>query len=432
MRFARPVLVPSVLALSVLLSAPSTPAQTAAAPDAGRAGPVPEITLYTMGRGKVLWQKFGHAALCVEYPRNPRRSACYNYGTTDFADPVGVGWGFLRGQGKFWVSVTSPSQMIRIYRAFDRTIWKQVLPLTEEQVWKAVGRLEHDLLPENRYYTYHHFHDNCTTRLRDIIDEATDGALKPGTDSVPGPSYREFARVGFAEDAWLNVLTDLFLGRGSDARPNLWQAMFLPWYLRDHVEDRLGAKPVVVYQRQGHDFSLDPGSGGRWWLVLLALFLGAIVGLSRFKGRYERAALITATVPLGLLATLAYFLAIVTAVEEFRYNEVLLVFLPTDIALPFLGAARRQRYARVRVALLLLLAVLALVGVLTQPLWVLMLIALAPMIFLALPGSRMAAEKGAKATSSAGAGKKSPARTAPPARSKSRKGGKRKRKAARR
>src|SRR5690606_34050287 len=65
------------------------PGATAAQPD----GPVPDIVLYTMGKCSVVWEKFGHAALCVEYrPESRRPSLCYNYGTTDFTAPVSVGW----------------------------------------------------------------------------------------------------------------------------------------------------------------------------------------------------------------------------------------------------------------------------------------------------------------------------------------------------
>ena len=34
--------------------------------------------------------------------------------------------------------------------------------------------LEDDIRPENRYYLYHHYKDNCVTRLRDHIDVASD------------------------------------------------------------------------------------------------------------------------------------------------------------------------------------------------------------------------------------------------------------------
>ena len=49
-----------------------------------------------------------------------------------------------------------------VYYQFDRTIWKQLLPLNADQKQKILVKLEHDILEENRYYAYDHFDDNCT------------------------------------------------------------------------------------------------------------------------------------------------------------------------------------------------------------------------------------------------------------------------------
>src|SRR6187401_3573893 len=59
-------------------------------------GGAPIIELYTMGQGDLMFEKFGHAALCIRYPRQPRRTRCYNYGSTDFDSVVPLFLGFLR------------------------------------------------------------------------------------------------------------------------------------------------------------------------------------------------------------------------------------------------------------------------------------------------------------------------------------------------
>lgn len=359
------------------------------APPAGDAAdpslPVPAIVLYTMGKGEVVWEKFGHAAICEEYPpRSGHQSICYNYGTTDFGAPISVGWGFLRGQGRFWVSRTTPQHMIQRYSEFNRDIFRQVLPLSREQALAIAAKLHHDWLPENRYYNYHHFYDNCTTRIRDIIDTATGGALKRDSASKPGPTFRGFSRQGFAEDAWLLLLTDYMLGHGADVQPDLWQAMFLPWYLREQVRERLGAEPELIYERQGRPFATEPAST-RGWLLLLGLLMALPVAITRYTGRNERAGIAAAAVPLFLIALVIWFMAVITTVKEFRYNEALLIHWPTDIALPFMGPERRRRYAQVRIAVLALVSLLLAVGVFSQPLWVPMIVVFLPMIFIAVP-----------------------------------------------
>ena len=62
-------------------------------------------------------------------PELPAGGLCYNYGTTDFSRPVGLGWDVVRGQARFWVSVSDLLGMRLSFEAQDRTLYRQVLPL---------------------------------------------------------------------------------------------------------------------------------------------------------------------------------------------------------------------------------------------------------------------------------------------------------------
>jgi len=349
-------------------------------------GDQPIVELYTMGQGDDMFEKFGHAALCIRFPRQPRRTRCYNYGSTDFDSVVPLFWGFLRGRSLFWVSVSTRARMLEYYRESDRSIWRQVIELPPEQATELAAALAHDAREENRYYQYHHYKDNCSTRLRDHLDRVTGGALSAATrEPSHHGTYRDISRRGFAGDTALLLLSDLILGRGTDRQPDNYEAMFLPDVLRTEVEARLGARPELVYTRRGPSFPSDPGMGGRWlWLLLAALF-AAPLALSRtvWRGSHERAALAAAAIPLSLLGLLLWTLAIASPLPEVRWNEVLLVFMPWDLALVFLGRERRRLYARVRCGELALVSLLRAVGVLRQPLWLLVPIPLAVLALLA-------------------------------------------------
>src|SRR5262245_55648138 len=106
-------------AASVIAIAVAVTADARAQP----AGKAPVIEVYTMDQGELLVERFGHTAICVRW--EDRKDRCYNYGTTTFEDPVGLGWGFLRGRSNFWVSVQSPEGMLDHYMENDRTIWRQ-------------------------------------------------------------------------------------------------------------------------------------------------------------------------------------------------------------------------------------------------------------------------------------------------------------------
>lgn len=403
----------------------------------------PVITLYTMGRGELMVEKFGHAALCVKYrggyeqlskmcpfpskvppvriqqafrglwrrlvgwtrfevtiegidknwveaancvwrhrvaARNPRESVCYNYGTTDFSDPIGLGWGFLRGRSKFWVQPQFFSRLWNIYTNIkDRSLWRQVLPLPPEKAWATARKLEHDVLEENKFYNYHHFYDNCTTRVRDIVNDAMDGKLKVDTDKRMGLSFRDYGAKGFSEYTWMLAISDFIFGRGGDVKPTLWQAMFLPRILRAEVDKRLGIQAEQVYKRRGPAFPYDEGGMGRGWTFLFMLLISAPLIASMVWGRYPRFGLWFATVWLSFIAIFIWLLAAVSTLYELRVNEACLLFWPSDVALPFLSPRRRMLYARVRVGAIVLVSLLAAVGILVQPLWLPILVAFVPL-----------------------------------------------------
>ncbi|HMR76374.1 MAG TPA: hypothetical protein PKD61_14725, partial [Polyangiaceae bacterium] len=78
----------------------------------------PQIDVYTMGQGEHLFERFGHAAICVT---RASQSRCYNYGTTDFGSPPEeLGYAFLRGTAEFWVSVWDRDRMLQQYKKHDR------------------------------------------------------------------------------------------------------------------------------------------------------------------------------------------------------------------------------------------------------------------------------------------------------------------------
>ncbi|HWM84194.1 MAG TPA: DUF4105 domain-containing protein [Kofleriaceae bacterium] len=378
---------------SALAGEPRTPAPVRTAGETSPATTPPTVELYTMGRGDLLFEKFGHAALCLVYSEGRRRTVCYNYGTTAFGRVVPLFWGFLRGDSVFWVSTTSRGRMIADYRADDRTLWRQVLPLPAAQARELEHLLRENAREENRAYQYHHYHDNCSSRLRDLLDRVTGGALsRKGSTEAQRMTYRALTRSGFAEQTSLLLLSDLMLGRAADVPPTSYGGMFLPDVLRAEVEARLGSRPAVVYERHGRPFSSDPGLGARWLWVLLALaFAAPLVAARRFERR-ERLALAASAIPLALIGLLLWFIAAVSSLPELRWNEALLVFLPIDAALPFLPALWRTRYALARIGLLVLVTLLLAVGVFRQPLWLLIPMPLLSMLLVAWPRRAFARE----------------------------------------
>lgn len=335
-----------------------------------RAETPPEIDLYTMGPGEEVFTRFGHAAICVTDEKTPL-GRCYNYGTADFSTPGPLTWNFVRGRALFWVSVQDLPRMVAFYMAQDRTLYRQRLRLPPEQARQLAAALEASTERAVRFYRYHHFYDNCTTRIRDLLDRVTGGALSRGAQTEGGPTFRSYARAGFAGDLPLLLAAEVLLGRPAEARTSPWQAMFLPEVLRREVAARLGAEPEVVYARKA------PPPGGSTSLARLALGgTGLLLALLTLAlRRAGRLALAPAAAVLGPGGIVIWGLAVLSSFPELRQNEALLCLWPTDLLLPILPPGWLRGYLRVRLAALLTLALLAGAGVLVQPLVALLLLA---------------------------------------------------------
>ncbi|MDY0003421.1 MAG: DUF4105 domain-containing protein [Polyangia bacterium] len=381
----------------------------AADPGIGQAPTDPRVELLTIGQSPEIYHRFGHAALCLVHRREPDNTRCFNYGTADFqSPPQTLGWAFLRGRARFWVSVQSYEIMLWAYKHDDRDIWIQRIPFTQAQVDRLGALLDHDALEENRYYIYHHFDDNCSTRLRDHLDTVSGGALRRGGDEPMGFTFRQIGRRGLADQTGILLASHFLLGRRMDRQVTRWQAMFHPDHLRAEVAKKLGAEPRQFYKRKGPALPTE-GSQGLGWVVLaafalalpiLAVRLAERLRPLRLLGLYERLALALPALALTIIALGVGFVVVVGRMPEMRWNEALLVFWPTDLLLPILGLPARRRYSRIRLSALGLIALGLLTGLLRQPLGAPLLLPGLPIALAAFswrPSSGAASAPGAQA-----------------------------------
>jgi hypothetical protein len=345
-------------------------------------GPVedepPEVELLTFGVGDLIFEKFGHAAICLRYHDPEYVPVCFNYGATDFHAGSVLIWRFLRSEQVFWVQPEALGSIVGFYTYEDRDIWVQTLPLDGAQKRAIEAKLWSDWEEANRFYVYDHFVDNCSTRLRDIIDRATGGKLSASSGEPYPLTYRQLGWRGLASAEPLVALSDFVVGRQLDEHPTLWEAMFHPDVLRREVTLRFGIEPKLIYKRNGPEFPHDGGTG-RWLFLLLVVVFTLPLVIARWKQRFERAALAWAVLYPGAWGLIIWSLVALSPIPGLRWNEAVLVLVPFDLALPFLGDPKRRTYARVRVVMLLGISALCAIGVLHQPLWVPILTAIVPL-----------------------------------------------------
>jgi hypothetical protein len=217
------------------LCAASAVVAEAQAPDSGGV-PGSELTVYlmTIGQGDQVWERFGHNAIGLRNART-NRDVVFNWGLFSFSQPGFIGR-FLRGEMMYWTAGFDAAATIAEYRALNRTIEIQELNLSPAQRLALAEFIQWNTREENKFYRYNYFLDNCSTRVRDVLDQALGGAIREATDSgTTGATYRDHALRLLAADPLLTVGVDMGLGRPTDVPLTPWEEMFIPMRLRDYV-----------------------------------------------------------------------------------------------------------------------------------------------------------------------------------------------------
>jgi hypothetical protein len=194
------------------------------------------LKIAVMGPGDELYFWWGHIALVIEDAVSGQ-NRFYDYGIFDFQrDNFFVNFAF--GRLIYYCAVTAAEDNYHIYRAANRdiTLYTLDLPATVKEEVRLFA--ERNVLPENRDYYYHHFNDNCATRIRDIIDMAVGGAFKEAFGEAPG---RYTLRQHVRRHTWFNPFCDWLLnflmGQVIDRPIAVWDEMFLPSEIGRRIED---------------------------------------------------------------------------------------------------------------------------------------------------------------------------------------------------
>lgn len=188
------------------------------------------VALVTILPGRALYAAFGHSALRVV---DPARGIdwLFNYGTFDFSDPLFIPK-FIYGQLDYFLSVSDYARSVRFYRDVEgRPILEQWLTLTPAQRDTLVAFLMWNARPENRTYRYHFLFDNCSTRIRDVL-EGTLGTALRFTYPAPSTTFRRLLDTYVADRPLLQLGFYLLLGQPIDRQPTAREAMFLPLELQ--------------------------------------------------------------------------------------------------------------------------------------------------------------------------------------------------------
>ncbi|HMG82463.1 MAG TPA: DUF4105 domain-containing protein [Ferruginibacter sp.] len=198
-----------------------------------------QISLLTCTPGEELYSTFGHSAIRVVDNTKTRFAdsidVVFSYGNFEFTDNSFY-LKFIRGKLPYFVDCESFSPtpydpgFEKEYIDDGRGITEQVLNLTKTEKINIEDALFENVKPENAFYKYDFFFDNCTTRNRDIILKY-DTALVVFIPAMPaGTTFRQAIHLYLDRNDkdWCKLGIDLMLGKPCDAVMTTAQSQFLP------------------------------------------------------------------------------------------------------------------------------------------------------------------------------------------------------------
>lgn len=189
------------------------------------------ISLLTATPGAELYSTFGHSALRVT-DSFTNSDIVYNYGTFNFDEP-GFYTKFIRGKLLYYLSTEYFESFKYSYQLEERGLTEQVLDLSCDEKIRIARLLRENLLPGNQFYKYDFLFDNCTTRLRDLVEKSADSRVHFGNVLANPQSFRDLIHKYLDKNykPWSKLGIDILLGARTDAIMSAKEVMFLPDYL---------------------------------------------------------------------------------------------------------------------------------------------------------------------------------------------------------
>ncbi|MBP1666601.1 MAG: hypothetical protein H6Q23_1461 [Bacteroidetes bacterium] len=186
-----------------------------------------KIYLITCGPGTETYSIYGHSALRIVMPEGGS-DIVYNWGVFDFNTPHFV-WKFAKGRLNYMLAATTFERFQQEYFLEQRWMQVQEINLEPEEKIHLMQLIAENLQPENVAYLYDFFYDNCSTRIRDLLEKVLGNNLMyPPDDPKQVFSFRIMAGNFQRMYPWLNTGIDLILGTPCEKKAYLRDRMFLP------------------------------------------------------------------------------------------------------------------------------------------------------------------------------------------------------------
>lgn len=325
------------------------------------------VSIITASKDDPIYSWFGHAAILVESASGP--SYMYDYGRFSFGPDFYANF----AMGRLWYKcckVFAFSQLNDM-KLSRRTITKTVLNLTNEQKEAVIDFLDINASSAHDTYLYHHYRDNCSTRLRDIVNKITDGDFEQWAKSQKGLTYRQSTSRILHNNLLWQWLLDFLQSGNIDGENTRWEDMFLPSELSEALAEYNNT--IVGEQSLLADFSgidtrpvdfEEPQSYIGFTLIIgIAIALIALILKRDFPKAYGVFCFILVFV-LGLLGSLLFFMGFFTSHDVTWNNWNLLFINPLLLIISFfqIKSQKHSKLIKIFYRIILVLMIVNIVG----------------------------------------------------------------------
>ena len=201
-----------------------------------------------------LYSAFGHSG--VRYQNFEQGlDIFYNYGIFDFNQPNFYS-NYVKGKLTYMVGKNQYSFYERYYSTQKRYIKEQFLNLSSEEKFFLLDYLENNVKKENMFYPYNYIFNNCSTKIRDVLELAVGEKLK-FNDAPVNLSYRVLIDRYLDNYGWADIGIDICLGTKIDDKSSNYNAMFLPEYLFSSLENATVGDKKLVFETRINNLDRD-------------------------------------------------------------------------------------------------------------------------------------------------------------------------------
>jgi len=329
-----------------------------------------EISLITCSPGSELYSVFGHSAIRVK-DTTSGSDLIFNYGVFDFNTP-NFYWKFVKGKLQYRLAIQRMDNFVRAYAAEGRSIKEEKLRLTREEKRRLLSFLRINYRPENRYYLYDFFYNNCSTKIWDVAKDQIDDSLRFDTSVYRARSFRDLLYIYLGDVPWSKLGIDLLLGMPADKIASFEQQMYLPDFLSRNMShtyrlDSSGSKQSLMSPEQVILKKNEAISGVEKSfftpLLVFGLIGAVLVGVTFWGGRsIKRWVDASLLLIAGLLGVLLLFMWLATNHQQMDGNLNLIWANPLGLVFFYFAVRNQMDRAAVVFGIILVFLAVNLVG----------------------------------------------------------------------